>query len=1559
MPPLSFSPRDLKAIDQLRAKEVKLQDKVVATEVKISQTQDKLDELQRLGADDVKLQQMQDTIAKLANGRDTLRDQITAVRDNIGVIHDRLPDPNLEAMIPNFRADTPILMLPVRLETRYFDTAQSLRLRVFPDQAHIDNHVTELTADEIAAGQFYWQERWTAVDGADELHRGTEAFAALARQFRPRRAAWIAYAMTPVNLTPPPRVAAPEFPAATQRADAWSRAAFATLLPTRWVAVGYRDDAKLGLQRLFQKSSGPTRDRLNTGLDPHAQTDPALDADGIATEVPIDAGLKWISDFAEAEAAGMALRITDADFDATERTAGRTLANTPIARLVVYGINPTLTPEVAVQRLNALIAAHVFSDGLEVLTPGTPTNNSDASASGLDRSDVVAIAAMDPQRSAPTGSAAMDTLAAALGIDPVAAQSDRLPGGAMADAVTTGHLINALWSATLGQTLDQLFDPALSDDDLGRLRDHAVAHLRPGGALPAVRIGSQPYGILPVVAADGYKSADAVEENLVRAIGAVRGIWSRAATKAPTIARAGHTLAENMEALLQQGPMAASNSFRRVYGPSNAKNANVDRALSATQERTRSLIFKALGLKNKMPINGMTAEARQHRLGAPFVQAKLDVGSEPLVPNYISDMAAEAAKSNGRAALLKRGNANTLLEALLSHAALYELDRAAALVVHQHQKESAGIKMPARAALRIDEMIAVDPPVLKGDLRVNQALVQSPADQARLILPERTGSKPLISYVIDQLFDQAGRDRAAVERYQSVLDSLGYLAQRPARELDRLTRGCLDAYTYRLDAWISSLAHKRLAYWRAKPASKGISVGGWAWVENLRPDRRPDSEGYIHAPSLQQAQTAAVLRSGHLAHADAGGSALAIDLSSRRVRLALGLLRGIAQGQPLTALLGYRMERRLRERDIELTQFILPLRRLFPLNPPAGDSVLAQQEAIAARDVIDVVKLLDKRRGGGNWKQGLTPAPTAAQGAMIDAVVVEIDDLFDAVADLLVAEGVHQLVGGNMERASAALGGMDRQSRPVEPEVVRTPRSGRAFAQRVGALLSEQGPGADWADFPDDARAVGEPYLNAWVARLIGQPKAWGFAAKLVMPAGGERALEPAHLGDLGWSPLTIALLAEPGSKDRPSALQQRLATLFTAQVTQDERDASAELHLLPDPPEGKTAGLAMFEALMAQVRSVIQRHRPATALDIAPPATAAVSGADPATLAKRVDKVMQAQQSARMALSQAVSANTPTAVNLIKALDRATLAGARDAVAASDVAGDLIEQAGQVLQAMTRADARRQSLDDAFVDALATDDDRVEHQVARLKALLGEGFAVLPPFALPTALGKELAASLSDAVALIGKEGAPLHGWISRMAEVRPRLGELASCLIASEMAGTGLSDLKVAQFPHQPGARWIGLPLAPETPARVDLSLVLHAPALDAANPPKTFAGLMSDDWTEAIPASKETTALSFHYDAPAARPPQAMLLAVHPDPAAAGWLPSQVLASVNEAIELTHIRAVRPQDLDMMGSLLPLVYLPDNYTQDVPGIDFSKLRREVASMLPAHLVNVMGKA
>jgi hypothetical protein len=148
-----------------------------------------------------------------------------------------------ELAAPLLAGDQPLALLPVRLETRFFaqaDGTQQLRIRVFPDQIHVDAHERELTAAEIDWGRHFWQQTWLA--GDDEGKRRA-AWQQLADRFDAARAAWIARLLRPTNAPGPDlaRPGTPRFPAVTPRpaggADGWSHTPLARLLPQRWFAV--------------------------------------------------------------------------------------------------------------------------------------------------------------------------------------------------------------------------------------------------------------------------------------------------------------------------------------------------------------------------------------------------------------------------------------------------------------------------------------------------------------------------------------------------------------------------------------------------------------------------------------------------------------------------------------------------------------------------------------------------------------------------------------------------------------------------------------------------------------------------------------------------------------------------------------------------------------------------------------------------------------------------------------------------------------------------------------------------------------------------------------------------------------------------------------------------------------------------------------------------------------------------------------------------------------------------------------------------------------------------
>jgi hypothetical protein len=148
------------------------------------------------------------------------------------------------------------------------------------------------------------------------------------------------------------------------------------------------------------------------------------------------------------------------------------------------------------------------------------------------------------------------------------------------------------------------------------------------------------------------------------------------------------------------------------------------------------------------------------------------------------------------------------------------------------------------------------------------------------------------------------------------------------------------------------------------------------------------------------------------------------------------------------------------------------------------------------------------------------------------------------------------------------------------------------------------------------------------------------------------------------------------------------------------------------------------------------------------------------------------------------------------------------------------------------------------------------------------------------------------------------------------------------------GLTDLHVAQLPHRSGAAWIGRPFTDTPPPTT--GYVIHAAA--RPNFTATVAGLVIDQWTEAVPSRTETTGLSFHFDAPGARAPQTMLIATPTDRTATAWTVEALAGSVREAVALARIRPLDIDDIDAVARFLPAAYLPFNIESKLPGLNLS---------------------
>jgi hypothetical protein len=1441
-----------------------------------------------------------------------------------------------DAEIAALAGNVPIALLPVRLEARFFDDGRELRVRIFPDQIHIDAHEPELTTRERAAGIAYWRGRLASAPptGAQSPWR------ALCAECGPARAAWVVRALTPTNLAALGSAnAAPAFPTTAERAAEWSHAALAKVLPARWLVVGTRDG-----RELFRKWSLPIAPRLDVSLEPKDDNTTLAD-----DELPLQRGARWLVDFELAEQSGMALRILPADVVPDSDLVGG------VDRLIVAGVDWRLAPADAARSLDALLANHVYTDGLSVVTPGTPTNVTGAAPAGAAPAGDLLAAALDPQHRPGAGdvaTASADRAWRALGL-PADDLLTAIPGATRRDRDVASHVANALWESTLGMYCADFLNPNLSDAAIALLRAHVRRHLAPGGPLPALRIGRQPYGILPVVAAARFEpdaSGDRLEVELVARLRQLRTLWDAAVARVPRLG-ASANLDADLTALLQMTPLGATFRFRHVVGPLTVNATTGLEHHAAAQQRLTDLVGVHLQWLHRPVLAGVTAHPIARPLRVPLVDTAPLVAGAPLSRNYLSEIAALARTSGTYQAVKAREDASTLLEALTAHAVGRELHRADLAVIDQRLAQMPN--PPARPAISVHqdaEYVGIEriaPP------SPHTVTMTTPFEAARVILPGAQQSvRQIVTAGIRAGGGAAAGDGTALE---STLESLEWLAARPVDELDRALRGVLDSYSHRLDAWFTSLATRRLAQLRAG-APSGVHVGGFGWLDDLRPDLgAPTSLGYVHAPSLAQAATAAVLRSGHLAHRGDAQGAFDVDLSSARVRAALTILEGVANGQPLAALLGYHFERALRERSLLLAKWIVPFRLLAPLRPAGEDAPATTEasEAIAARDVVNGVRLLERWRTERATLLAALQPPPATQSER-DALAGELDGLaafYDAVCDVMVAEAVHQNVLGNNERAGAVLAALDRQGVPPRMDFVRTPRTGTSYAQRVLVLLGRDQAPATWSAIPADPRATAEPRLNAWIGRLVGDPARVRIAVTVTTDGAAHEV--SVALRDVGLSPLALVIASQTPAGDR-SELEQRIAARAAAQA---QVGPAAAIALLARPPAGSAPGTLGFGALSALLRRIhvlVTQSRPATAADLSLPQNAGDLGLDEAELRARVDALAAAYADALHKVEQASASSASAMRAALAAAAAFGVSGALPIVtAAAGQVAALAAHKSRTTEAMRNAVRAETALRDAAPGA--TPQARVAQHTARVRALLGQDFPVLPRFTARNKTALRGAIAARDEL-LAGDALAP-SAWLSRMALVRPDLARLASVRSAAELTGGGVTagDLVVAQLPHEPGDRWLALRVGGKGPAQAELAMV--AATDDAVDVDQPLAGLFCDAWSETIPASEETTGMAFHHDAPAARPPQTVLLAVPPKALNPVWSVDAILDTIVEAHDLARIRAVDTRHLTWLGTVLPALYLPESLAKDVPAINLEDLVIKYATMNAA-TASILGK-
>jgi hypothetical protein len=1396
----------------------------------------------------------------------------------------------------------PLALLPVRLETRYTEDGAALRIRIFPDDIHVDQLDRGLSEDEIAAGKTYWTEAAADADAA------AAAWTTLAATVHLDRAAWVAFALTPTNLEAWEQGAAPEFPKIEPRSR---RAAVARLLPDRFVAIAEQSASR------STATGAVIAPEIVVGIlaDDGSQM---VDVKGVKA-LP---GGEWMFDYQLALEAGLAITLQ------LQQPGAR------INRLYVTGVRASLAPAESADTLEDLLHAHRFGRGLAFVPQGTPSNNTEKNRSAWQsRAEPTRLPSPTDPLPAPGSNAQI--LAAALGID--AAIFSGISHSTDSEQPLAQAMNTALWAPSWGTFLDRLAVPdgldrsfVVPDEGREAARDFFRDSVRGRGPLPAIRVGNQPYGILPVspLNENSWKKAanDRLQTGLLPILQRLRVLWAAAAEELPQLSGS-QTADETFLDILGTTATAAGLRVRTVVSDDAARIVPLTRSVSPEEAELHKLIYAVAGLERSFRSLGSLESGPGHSLPFPMVDES--------DPGFIDALLNDRPRS-----------VHSILQAMLEfswEAAKKDLERAA----------------PPSLFLETVQLATTLPSVQREQLITlsSRADTASPvelhalADAIAGVAEEEAGRTKLAKYAPlaahpTSFAELATTTTLDTERAGLAVSGLGMWSRMLARQAEVreamksllgttteerqiLFGETLDLASHRLDAWLTAFVERRRVTLRAAKPS-GLTIGAFGWVENLERGERGQSRGgYIHAPTLDHAKTAGVLRSAHLSHntgPDPTG-AFAINLSSARVRTALHLIDGMRQGQPLGAVLGYRFERRLHEEGLD--RFILTLRGLAPLVggnlSDRHDTVQPEaQETVAASNVLDGVRLLDRYNSSAAARSEIEealrnpplsnpfiqpadwPALTDAEWAKTQALIREMEADCDATADLLLAESVHQVIRGNTARASAALNAASSgDSSPPDPEIVRMPTQGVPFTHRL--LLVAPGPGLSWnAARP---RALAEPALEAWAAARLGPPDEIVVADELTLADTGLCALDVIY----------------------ESADLRRLEQRVRAALPQLSIDTPL------DP------AFADMRELAAAWRAVLVSARPARPSDLNRPndqTLHAVSVGALDAVKARAEEARGGLAARQQTLADALAPSGGVAPDPVQ------VAIALEELGAYGVVQPMIEGENfAALASVASVDAlRRLHLAD---NALAGDFDLPAAEAVS-QAIFGEGFWMIPAID-PPAQGNLFTSSLGVPPA-VNPPRPEVRRFLRDIGSVRETVSRLSEALLISDALARP-ATLRVAQLCAE-DAPWVGgaWDETQPTPREPVTNIVFDAP--NEFEPAQPIVALTLDQWSDSVPlrakfgeeedapiTERRTTGLTLNAAAASACAPQAILLAVSPD--GQRWTTDAVVAMLGETFALAKMRGVHYEKTFGVAGVLPALYSQNVSLQGEKSIDPRFLR------------------
>lgn len=686
----------------------------------------------------------------------------------------------------------------------------------------------------------------------------------------------------------------------------------------------------------------------------------------------------------------------------------------PLAMLVAVGIGETDASE--------LVDVHNAGGRLGILAPGTPTNTVEGEPTtdfGENADSVFPMLHIDPKSQQSTAA----VLTALTGR--VAPNALPMLGGEL-DYFGPGSLaVQGFWPVLWGRALRDAITSAGREIDLARW---AIRYLAVEGPRPAIRVGTQPYGLLPTSSfaswvADPGDSIAELEHRILQ--------WALPwRADAAAVAERTHAWVEgaDTEGLLEVIGLHAPSRYWQVRPIADLVTVGVTRALAGIPP---------------LPASKWDVDTSVAWREWPYPRFPIAAAAHPgQVPGPPRDDVEDAAKLKELCfmhpePLYFQGAPNL---GLVGHLFREALISARAIVGEAlAQWETTG---------RID--VAAPLPLDDEDTYRNHVIQGTEEAVAKL----------------DTETDSDGRKIAA--RFREVQEALVVIADLWETQRNALFRGALaalDSATFRVDPWLTGIAERRLQAMITDGSP--IKLGAYGWVDAPGPftgaaggalSPGPTAAGLLHAPSRDQALTSALLRDAAVRHPDDDRWQLTVN--STKVREAIALAERVRLGVHPYEALGLEVEKVAGDWDV-----VRMLRQDYALLPDQDTRRVCDGAAVlrAARD--------------GTLVAGL-PADLANR-------LQPLDDVLDTYADLLVADGIHALVTGRADLANAAMEAAAGLGAPPDLRSIRTPRAARTV--RIAAWVLLPPPGGDVElDLDTVPAGVADPAFAALVVSQVG-----------------------------------------------------------------------------------------------------------------------------------------------------------------------------------------------------------------------------------------------------------------------------------------------------------------------------------------------------------------------------------------------------------------------------------------------------------------------------------------